>query len=276
MPISYLPQDLRIVTTYTKTTTSFLRFHRDTKNGDKKNKTRNISTQAFFILCFTICVDQGVKWILTVIMVTPLKQKSQSNKIFAIGCTKNCRNDNFWCNQWHIFRRLIQRKKLHAGFRAYLVPNVIKPCLRRRMKWVTLAPYTDSRTWRAAVQCVTTGPFHERFFFIVIQIRWKIGFSITQLYGFISLHNYAHATTVVPCAAFHSDHITTTWMRTGWNFHRIWILMGTSFVKWVPSCPFRYPISGFIIISRQGPKFVFRIARLLWNWSNLKRCCREL
>ena len=40
---------------------------------------------------------------------------------------------------------------------------------------------------------------------IVIQIRWKIDFSVTPLYGFISLRNFAHA--VVPWATFHSDHL---------------------------------------------------------------------
>ena len=156
----------------------------------------------------------------------------------CIGCTRSCRNDNFLCNKWQKFRGLIQRKKLHAGVRAYLVPNVIKPCLRQQMKWMALAPHTDS--WTAWAHDLAGGSpvgYHHftNDFFIVIQIRWKIGFSITQLYGFISLQNYAHATTVVPCATFHGDHITTTWMRAGWNFHRIWISMGTSFVKWAPS-----------------------------------------
>ena len=42
------------------------------------------------------------------------------------------------------------------------------------------------------------------------------------------------STAVVPCAKFHSDHFMTSWMRAVWNFHRIWITMEKSFVKWAP------------------------------------------
>ena len=43
--------------------------------------------------------------------------------------------------------------------------------------------------------------------------------------------------SVVPCLTFHSDPFTTTWMRTEWNFHRMWITMENS------SPALRYTIS---------------------------------
>ena len=64
-------------------------------------------------------------------------------------------------------------------------------------------------------------------FCIVMQIRRKIGF-VNSVVG----HNIAtkfctchDSTAVVPCAKYHSDHFTTTWMRADWNFNRIWITM---------------------------------------------------
>ena len=40
----------------------------------------------------------------------------------------------------------------------------------------------------------TRGIFHERFS-IAIQIRWNIGFSVTALYGIISLQHFANSAT---------------------------------------------------------------------------------
>ena len=40
----------------------------------------------------------------------------------------------------------------------------------------------------------------------------------------------------LPCAKFHSNHFTTTWMRAEWNFLRIWIMMEKSFMKWAYWC----------------------------------------
>ena len=38
---------------------------------------------------------------------------------------------------------------------------------------------------------------------------------------------------VVACAKFCCDMITSNWIRAKWNFHRIWIVMEKSLVKWV-------------------------------------------
>ena len=43
-----------------------------------------------------------------------------------------------------------------------------------------------------------------------------------------------NSTAIVPCARFHSDHLSKNLMRVEWNFHRIWITMEKSFVKWTP------------------------------------------
>ena len=39
---------------------------------------------------------------------------------------------------------------------------------------------------------------------------------------------------VVVCAKFCRDMITSNWIKAKWNFHRIWIVMEKSLVKWVP------------------------------------------
>ena len=39
---------------------------------------------------------------------------------------------------------------------------------------------------------------------------------------------------VVACAKFCRDIIISNWIRAKWNFHRIWIVMEKSLVKWVP------------------------------------------
>ena len=40
---------------------------------------------------------------------------------------------------------------------------------------------------------------------------------------------------VVACAKFCCDMITSNWITAKWNFHRIWIVMEKSLVKWVPN-----------------------------------------
>ena len=39
---------------------------------------------------------------------------------------------------------------------------------------------------------------------------------------------------VMACAKFCRDMITSNWIKAKWNFHRIWIVMEKSLVKWVP------------------------------------------
>ena len=41
---------------------------------------------------------------------------------------------------------------------------------------------------------------------------------------------------VVACAKFCCDMVISNWKRAKWNFHRIWIVMEKSLVKWVPDC----------------------------------------
>ena len=43
-------------------------------------------------------------------------------------------------------------------------------------------------------QQLKSGAHFMKNFFSLIQIRWKIGFSVSPLYGIISLQNFAHAT----------------------------------------------------------------------------------
>ena len=64
-------------------------------------------------------------------------------------------------------------------------------------------------------------------FSIVIQIWWKIGFSICLLQGITSFWNSAHAMTAqLLCHVQHFTVITTLHlMKAEWNFHWIWIMM---------------------------------------------------
>ena len=39
---------------------------------------------------------------------------------------------------------------------------------------------------------------------------------------------------VVACAKFCCDVVISNWIRAKWNFHRIWIVMEKSLVKWAP------------------------------------------
>ena len=39
---------------------------------------------------------------------------------------------------------------------------------------------------------------------------------------------------VVACAKFCCDMVISNWIRAKWNFHRIWIVMEKSLVKWAP------------------------------------------
>ena len=84
------------------------------------------------------------------------------------------------------------------------------------------------------------GLFHERIFHRYsnsIEIRFYgnciVGFHISP--NFCTCHD---SIAVVPCAQFRSDHLTTTQMGSEWNFHRIWITMENSFMKWAPGHTF--------------------------------------
>ena len=85
------------------------------------------------------------------------------------------------------------------------------------------------------------GPFHERIFHRYsnsIENRFYgnciVGFHISP--NFCTCHD---SIAVVPCAQFRSDHLTTTRMGSEWNFHRIWITMENSFMKWAPANTFQ-------------------------------------
>ena len=74
------------------------------------------------------------------------------------------------------------------------------------------------------------GPFHEQFFHNSIlmanlfQCNSNVGYHVTT--KFCTCHN---STAVIPCAKFHSDHFTITWMRLEWTSHCIWITMEQSY-----------------------------------------------
>ena len=72
-------------------------------------------------------------------------------------------------------------------------------------------------------------------FSIVIQIQWKIGFSMTPLLGIILVQNVSHATML----SYHEQNyiaITSSqfWWEQNYIFRQIWITMEKSFVKWAP------------------------------------------
>ena len=74
-------------------------------------------------------------------------------------------------------------------------------------------------------------------FSIVTQIQWKIVFWCNSIIGYHNAKKFCtkhDSTTVKLCEKFPSDHFKTTWMREEWIFHRIWITMEKSFVKWAP------------------------------------------
>ena len=109
----------------------------------------------------------------------------------------------------------------------------------------------EVRTWGDIIHCCP-GAHFTIYFSIVIQIRRKIGFSVSPLYGITSQLTVPHSTTVqvsCQCAKFHSDHLTSILMRVEWNCGRIWITMEKSFVKRAPGPYFRHdPITAYIIM----------------------------
>ena len=69
---------------------------------------------------------------------------------------------------------------------------------------------------------------------------------------------------VITCAKFHSSHFVTTWMSAEWNFYRIWIMLGKSFVEWAP-CP-----CGCLVITVHNAKSSLCTASwcvILWLYS---------
>ena len=77
-------------------------------------------------------------------------------------------------------------------------------------------------------------PFHGRF--IVRDLNsMENWFSCNSISGynittkFYTCHN---SIAVMPCAEFHNDHLTTTWISVECNLHGIWIMMKKLFMKW--------------------------------------------
>ena len=52
---------------------------------------------------------------------------------------------------------------------------------------------------------------------------------ITTIFG-----TWHDSWAVVACAKFCCDMVISNWIRAKWNFHRIWIVMEKSLVKWAP------------------------------------------
>ena len=80
------------------------------------------------------------------------------------------------------------------------------------------------------------GPFYERFS-IVIQIRWKSYSALIDVEMKRSLWHFSCGTTAVlslACAKFCSDMMHYSEVTLTSIFHRIWIRIEKSFVKWAP------------------------------------------
>ena len=59
---------------------------------------------------------------------------------------------------------------------------------------------------------------------------------------------------VMACAKFCCDMITSNWIRAKWNFHRIWIVMEKSLVKWVPGgCSCKW----FVLWTAQRSRYTY-------------------
>ena len=78
----------------------------------------------------------------------------------------------------------------------------------------------------------TRGPFHEQFFprnSNLMENRFNcnfiVGYHITTIFCTCD-----YSMVIMQCAKFHSDHLM--WIRAEWNFHKIWITMEKSYVKW--------------------------------------------
>ena len=86
----------------------------------------------------------------------------------------------------------------------------------------------------------TWGPFHERSFHRILNSmeNWFKCCIMVMYHNTTKSCTCHESTAVVPCAKFHSNHFRITSMRLEWNFHRIWITMEKSFVKWASGARF--------------------------------------
>ena len=84
------------------------------------------------------------------------------------------------------------------------------------------------------VKTETIGAHFRNNVSIVIQSDGRLElymYSVTLLLDLTTLQNFA---AVMPCAKFHSNHLTISSMRSGWKLYRIWTTMEKLFVKWGP------------------------------------------
>ena len=75
---------------------------------------------------------------------------------------------------------------------------------------------------------------------------------------------FQDSTAVVPCAQFHSDNFTATWMRARWYFPQIW--MKESFIEWAP---------GFRCDTRRFSVWCIS-TRMVWWLNDIIRLCGAL
>ena len=76
----------------------------------------------------------------------------------------------------------------------------------------------NMRTLMVIITIQVQGPNSRTIFSIVIQIRWKIGFSVTALHGVLSLQNFTHVTTTqLPRHVQHFVAITS--LQLGWDLN---------------------------------------------------------
>ena len=81
-------------------------------------------------------------------------------------------------------------------------------------------------------------------FATTIQLWCEINFAVIQFLVIVSQQNFANAMNAqLSCHERNCfcDQFVWIWMRTKWNFHRIWIVMETSFVNWVPAVKWLVP-----------------------------------
>ena len=80
------------------------------------------------------------------------------------------------------------------------------------------------------------GPISRMLFpsYIKSDGKWELCNSIVR-YNHAKKFTCHDSTAIEPCAHFRRDHVTWIRMRAEWNYHRIWIMIEKSFVKWTDS-----------------------------------------
>ena len=149
--------------------------------------------------------------------------------------------------------------KKKAEFQGTSIKSI--PCELQDLWWRYDRIYLKFVRWWFSPR--TKGPFYERFYNRNSHLMesWFWCNSIARCHI-----TKKFCTTVVACAKFHSNDITT-WMRAEWNFHQIWITMENLFVKWAPGLISISDKKSYLKIlqSLEPPRLGLRMPLLLWN-----------